>query len=335
MGISKIKYPTINAKLKAMYGKHLSNSDLIDLVKQVDIQSVVSQLKSKFIPLETIKDNATRIEIEDTLDNVLIEDINKIQKYLSSSEKEIFLKFVSKYEIKCLKSVLKNLLSSSKIENNMADVEVWTNTIFKNINGITKSRNINEYVSIAQKSSYWKQVNTLLETKEINVFEFETALDKAYFEILYSEIEEKSLMLKKLVGTRIDILNILWILRSKKYYHTSNQELSNLLIPIYYNLKKSTVNELITSANYEEAREILSKTYYKNFSNSEIYDLERETKKYFKHECEIILKQSRFDLSFIFAYIYLSEYQQDNIIHIIGGIFYNLDKQKIEQELIL
>jgi V/A-type H+-transporting ATPase subunit C len=318
-----------------MYGKHLSNSDLIDLAKQVDIQSVVSQLKSNFIPLETIKDNATRIEIEDSLDNVLIEDINKIQKYLSSSEKEIFLNFVSKYEIKCLKSVLKNLLSSSKIENNMADIEVWTNTIFKNINGITKARSIEEYVSIAQNSSYSKEVNALLTSKEINVFEFETALDRAYFKILYEKIEGKSLALKKLVGTRIDILNILWIFRSKKYYHTSNDELINLLIPVYYNLKKTTINELINSATYAEAREILSKTYYKNFADVNIDNLERETKKYFKHECEIALKQSKFDLSFIFAYIYLSEYQKDNIIHIIGGIYYKLDKQKIEQELIL
>jgi len=76
MGISLIKYPAIDAKLKGMYAKQLNKNDLLELSKQPDVLSVISSLKSKFSPLEGIRDKATRVEVEDALDNVLIEDIN-------------------------------------------------------------------------------------------------------------------------------------------------------------------------------------------------------------------------------------------------------------------
>ena len=57
-------------------------NDLLELSKQPDVISVISSLKSKFSPLEGIRDKATRVEVEDALDNVLIEDINKIKIYL-------------------------------------------------------------------------------------------------------------------------------------------------------------------------------------------------------------------------------------------------------------
>ena len=83
MGFSLIKYPAIDAKLKGMYAKQLSNTDLLELIRQPDSISVISSLKTKFKPLEFLKDDATRVETEDALDSVLIEDIKKIRIYLS------------------------------------------------------------------------------------------------------------------------------------------------------------------------------------------------------------------------------------------------------------
>ena len=47
MPISAIKYPSINAKLKAMYSRRLKKSDLIDLCKQNNLMSVIAILKNK------------------------------------------------------------------------------------------------------------------------------------------------------------------------------------------------------------------------------------------------------------------------------------------------
>ena len=260
MGLSLIKYPAIDAKLKGMYAKQLSNTDLLELIRQPDSISVISSLKTKFKPLEFLKDDATRVETEDALDSVLIEDIKKIRIYLSEEEKKIFDIFISKYEIKCLKSILKNLISSSKIESNTADVDVWVNKIFKNIQGIVTAQTIPEYIDSVQKSDYAKTIEELVSKDNIPIFELETKLDKEYFLHLQRSIQNKSKEVKNIVGTRIDTLNIIWILRAKKYYSLSNEELKNLLIPIYYNLRKSNIEELIDANSFDEIQGILSKT---------------------------------------------------------------------------
>ena len=141
--------------------------------------------------------------------------------------------------------------------------------------------------------------------------------------------------IKNIVGTRIDTLNIIWILRAKKYYSLSNEELENLLIPIYYNLRKSNIEELIDANSFDEIQTILSKTIYKKFANSTEESIEKDIKIYLKHQYEKILSQNKFDLSFVFSYIYLSEYQKINVVHILGGIYYHLDKNKIESDLII
>lgn len=335
MGLSLTKYPAIDAKLKGMYAKQLNKNDLLELSKQPDVISVISSLKSKFSPLESIRDKATRVEVEDALDNVLIEDINKIKIYLSNDEQKIFSVFISKYEIKCLKSILKNLISSSKIESNTADVDVWVNKIFKNIQGIATAQTIPEYIDSIQKSDYSKIIEELVSKDNIPIFELETKLDKEYFLHLYRSIQNKSKEVKNIVGTRIDTLNIIWILRAKKYYSLSNEELKNLLIPIYYNLRKSNIEELIDANSFDEIQTILSKTIYKKFANSTEESIEKDIKIYLKHQYEKILSQNKFDLSFVFSYIYLSEYQKSNVVHILGGIYYHLDKNKIESDLII
>ena len=76
--LEKITYPNINAKLKGMYAKTLSQEDLEDLLKQKTIKDAIIILKSKLKPLEDLKINATRIELESELDNLIISDIENI-----------------------------------------------------------------------------------------------------------------------------------------------------------------------------------------------------------------------------------------------------------------
>lgn len=335
MELSIIKYPAIDAKLKAMYSRNLSKEDILELSRQPDIPSVISTLKNKFEPLEQIKDKATRVEIEDSLDKVLIKDISKIQIYLTKHEKNIVFQFVSKYEIKCLKSALKNLISSSKIENNMADVDEWTSTIFKNIKELSSANTLSRYLSIVKNSTYYSTIIKYVDESNADILNLERALDVEYFKTLYSKVEKENMALKELIGKKIDLLNLIWIMRGKTYYKKSCEELEKLLIPINYDIRKSTLIDLANCDNYEDAKNIISQTAYKRFANIEIDNLEKEMKIYFKHECEKILKQSKFNLSFVFAYIILSEFQKENIVHIIGSVYYKLNKKEIEKELIL
>ena len=61
------------------------------------------------------------------------------------------------------------------------------------------------------------KISELVNKENIPIFELETSLDKEYFKILSKAVQGKSGTLKKIIGTRIDTLNLLWILRLKKF----------------------------------------------------------------------------------------------------------------------
>ena len=71
---------------------------------------------------------------------ILTNDIFKIERILNQKEKEIFDIYISKYEINCIKEVLKNLTNSVNMKKKLESLEIWTSNIFKNLDGITRSR---------------------------------------------------------------------------------------------------------------------------------------------------------------------------------------------------
>ena len=108
--------PSINAKLKAMYSKKLKKEDLEDLMKQEYIKDAIIILKSKIKNLEDLSNDAKRVELENALDKIVIDDMRKIDKYLNGNNKKIWQKYILKYKIDAIKKIYENLITEeSKI----------------------------------------------------------------------------------------------------------------------------------------------------------------------------------------------------------------------------
>jgi vacuolar-type H+-ATPase subunit C/Vma6 len=94
------KYSDINAKVKAIYSKSLSNSDFEELAKQSNVKAAIIFLKSKSEDFESIDDNWERRKIESELFNIFKKDIFKIYNLLDPNSKEILTKYTLKYDVK-------------------------------------------------------------------------------------------------------------------------------------------------------------------------------------------------------------------------------------------
>ena len=156
MSISSIMYPAIHAKLNGMYAQKLKKVDFEELLKQNTITQAISLLKNLNQHFKTLENNPRRINIKILLDNIVIQDIQKIEHLLNHTEKEIFEKFISLYEIKCIKSVFRKLSSGSVINEQTSEVENWTSQLFKNLNGISKLKTYEEFLQFMKKTRYYE-----------------------------------------------------------------------------------------------------------------------------------------------------------------------------------
>lgn len=203
MDFSIWRYSSINAKIKGMYAKNLSYDDLNELIRQKDLKSAVYLLKNELEILKNIDDNSGRTDVEKSLDLIFINDIQKIYRLLSNKGQELFMYFILKYEIKCVKSVLKKIIINSSLDNNLVNVDLWCENIFWNIKDITSANNIEQLLEIVSKRPYYKVIKNYLDEvediKDVSIFDLESKLDKFYFERFYEIAKIQNAQLASLV----------------------------------------------------------------------------------------------------------------------------------------
>lgn len=328
-----MKYPNLNAKIKGMHSKRIKKEDLEDLVKQNDMKNAVLLLKEKSFIFKDADENIDRLEIESLLEQEQINDILKIQKLLNKKDKEIFEIFLLQYEIKCIKSIFRKLFSEDKTDDIIIkNVKMWSTILFDDIKGIETVQNFYEFFEAIKRMKYNKILKKYQEQENVNVFEVENEIDKLYFGILYDTVKGQA-NLEKIIGSEIDLLNVLWIFRTKKYYNFDTSKIKEILIQRYYKLNPSLINNIINAKSFEEIKEIMSETAYKKVFMDET-NLEENIDRYLYNVNKKIFQSDMMSIAYVFAYVNMIDYENNDIINTIEGIRYNMDKTEILKRLV-
>ena len=149
---------------------------------------------------------------------------------------------------------------------------------------------------------------------------------KIYFTDLYKIVKKsKNQSLLDLVGKQIDLLNILWIIRAKKYYNLERKSLNEFEIPINHKLSKEVLEQIVL--NQENIQDIIEKTIYSEI-NFETDNLEVEIQNYLYKLYINYFKTKAFCLTMVIAYFELRQIQIKNIIAIMEGIRYSILKER-------
>lgn len=331
---NKLKYPALNAKMKGMYANHLNSEELEELLRQNTIKDAIYFLKSKFPSLENLDENTHRKELEQELNNLFIIDILKLCKYLNKEEIEIFMQFVSKYEINCVKNVFRNVTTNRNAKINLRNIDNWTTKMFSSIDGINDVTEETEFLEIIKSEKYYsifKKYEDVIENAPLEKIEVE--LDKFYFQEIYKLSKKVNKEFQNMIGTEIDLLNVIWIYRAKKYFNYTEREILDITIPVKYKLNAEKILRLINSKDFEDMKNVLNETVYKNVFRDELF-LEYEKDKFLYNKYITIFKTKLFNICTVFCNINLIDIEIKNIINIIEGIRYNVDKQEIQKRII-
>lgn len=320
--LEKISYPNINAKLKGMHSKILEKEELEDLLKQNTIKDAIISLKSKLSSLDDLNIDAKRIELESGLDDLIIEDINKIYRILDKKTKIVFDAYILKYKIKILKIVWKDLVIGRQI-GNIQEFRNWI-MLFKDLQGIENVKNQEEFLYKIKD----KNLQQIFSNSQ-DLFELESLLSKYYFENLYLKASGQSNSLKNIISDQIDMINIFSIYRCKKYYGFYEKK---YFINYGNVLKKSKIEEIESLESIQDIKQILKNAKYKEIVDASINE---DNKKYIYKKYKKCFRDKQFDVSIIIAYLYFKEIEQSNIVTIIEGIRYKMNREEILKELIL
>ena len=315
-----ITSPSLNSKLKVMYSEKLKKDDLEDLIKQNTIKDALIILKSKIPSLEDLPNNASRIELEDSLDNILIYDIKKILKYLQGKNKEIFEQYILKYKIETIKKLYEDLfVLNLKLTNNY-----WIQNLFTDLKTLVTTTKKDDFIEKIPE----KNIKDIFANSNSD-FERENKLDKYYFENFLKTIKGKNKKLEDLLKTQIDLLNILWAYRCAKYYGVINQD---ILINCFYKIDLNIIKKIENSNNLDDLKQSLEGTIYKDIIQN---DIEIDIKRFLYKKSKKTFRNEMLDLSMIISYLKILETEKENIVTIIESIRYKMPSENIQRKIII
>lgn len=334
----------IFSKARAMYGKRLKENDYAKLLSCNTVPEILTCLKSnaKYSHLlsKLSESNIHRGELEEVLRRQLFQDYESLCRYEITVGEDFAQYTIMKAEIDQIMKYLILLSGGTPHEFYSTLPKYFLKISSVNLAAMSNAETYDEFLGVLGKSVYAKLLAPFKPKsgENINLADIENALSTHMFKKVYEIIDKTSGAerqdLKKMFDTNIDLRNFTRILRLKKYYGLEPDEIRKQLLP-FGSLKERQLTALCNSQDTKELFSIMQQTVpgriipklEYNFTceipHRALYE-ESYKRMYFSVNPSVVLV----------AYYTLAETETDNIIHIIEGVRYKVEPEKVKSLLI-
>lgn len=342
--MSLLSYSGVTTKVRALSGKLMSNDDYRELSLVTSVQEYVNYLKQRkayeSIFSQVDVEALHRGDIEKLLTKGIYRDFSRIYRFSNTKQREYLNLYFIRFEVQVIKSCLRMVFDNSDPELNL-DIfqEFFTKHSKLDLSKLTSSNTIDELITNLQGTEFYQPLSKLLTVEHTTLFDYEMQLDLFYFVTIYKSCPKhlKGDDLKLVMNTfglEIDLLNIQWIYRAKKYLKLANTELYKIIIPINYKLKHNQIVKLVEAESMAVFKQELNATYYSNkFATIENYSLEEVFEQLQEKLYQLDSRKKPYSVAVIKSYLYNKEKEVQKLTTALECIRYGYSQKEIEQYL--
>lgn len=334
-----MSYSGIVTKIKAMQAKLLTEDEFETIAGMHNVVEVIEFLKEKpsYGKFLTDLDESLyhRRHIEKVLVESLYDDYTRVFKFAGTIQKKFMKFYVKRYEVDllnyCLRLVFNHYDWSFDLDEKRAFFEQYSQL---SIDRIVTSKNIDDLIDNLKDTEYYHSLNQVRESGTENLLDYELTLDLYSFTSIW-RLRRQALKKKELefftkdMGTAIDLMNLQWIYRAKKYYNMLAPDIYSLTIPVHYRLKLEQFKALVEAPTLEEFSNKLATTYY-----AQKYHLDgRKTLEQLYKECMMKLyiadrRSNPYSVATINTYFFLKEQEIYKLTTALECIRYGLTSRE-------
>lgn len=332
-----MSYSGIATKIRAMQAKLLTEKDFDHIAGLGSVPEAIEYLKEKPAYTKYISQMDTslyhRRHVEKVLYQSLYNDYMRIFKFAGMEQKKFLKLYWKRYEVDlinyCLRIVFNHYDKPFDLDYKKEFFDRYSQL---SIDKLITSRNIEELVDNLADTEYYAPLQRLRDSQEATLFDYDLALDLYYFSTLWRRdrrlLKGKELeIFKRDFGTRIDLLNIQWIYRAKKYYHMLAPDIYSLTIPIHYRLGIEEFKKLVEAPTVEELQNLLEDTYYaRKYHFADNKKLEQVYKDILRHLYLVDRRNHPYSVASINTYLFLKEEEIYKLTTALECIRYGLSK---------
>lgn len=334
-----ISYSGLTTKVRAIRGKMLKQEQFLELAECGSVAEVIGYLKNTeeygdlFSSMEPAE--AHRGNIEKLLKKQYYSDFEKLYRFADAGQRRYLALFFKKFELAFLKTCLRNICRTNSEDRSDREISVLLQKHSKlDMVALQSETTIEGFVDKLRNTEYYDSFKRVLEGDRRTLFHYEAALDLYYFTRFWKE-KSKSFhgidgkVLDRSFGYKIDILNMQWIYRSKKYYRLSDAEIYAILIPVRYRLTKQDIERMVEAADAKAFLTAIQHTaYYKIYPEISGETLEDMYIYLLDNVHDSDGYQYPYSVAILNSYLYRKEYEINKITTIMECIRYSVDRRE-------
>ena len=337
-------YSGITTKVRAMSAKLLKEKDYDTIAGLGTVTEAIEYLKDKtaYAPYVERMDVSLyhRGNVEKILYQSLFDDYSRLFRFAGMKQKTFLKLYWKRYEIDlinyCLRIVFNHYDKPFDLEYKKEFFDRYSQI---SIDRLITSKNIDELVDNLRDTEYYGALARIRDSGAGTLFDYDLALDLYYFSTMWKKGKrvlkghEQKIFLKD-YGMKIDLLNLQWIYRSKRYYHMTSAQIYALLIPVHHRLKKDVVKALVEAENMSAFSQLLEQTYYaKRYDSFKVDTLESMYAAIMKHILSSESRQDPYSVATIYSYLYHKEHEVNRLIIALECVRYRISADEAMQHI--
>jgi V/A-type H+-transporting ATPase subunit C len=339
-------YAFLNARLRAKLSKLLSAEQYEQLMQAASPEGVFSILQQTEYRdvFESVVSAQDIPRAEAALVGKLITCHREVAAEAKGAVRRLVEELMRKYEVENLKVMLRAWNAKEEIEF------IYRDRICNDIpvEPILAARTIEEIIVLLGETPYRKPLSRARQeySETRSLFYLEVALDRELYEAMWRAIRVLSpadrKIASRLLGIEIDILNINWILRFKKYYNLGLANVIRLIVPGGLQVKEDLLRDAYPDRTPAALMSALLTGVYSGLPRP----MEAEKEVEGLHLLEGLLRETYaqqlrnalggypFTIGTVIAYLRFKKIEVSNIITILNAKALQLPREDIERDVV-
>lgn len=349
------KYAFVNAQLRARLSRALGEQLFAQMIRANTLSEAIELLRgTPYEELAAVYSQTGDLKsCELALFRSEVALCRELKKELSAEVKELVVALQAKYEISVLKNVLRlwfdRTVRGRHIDEPMSYLYHDRIEHDLKIDQLLAAPSIDEVVGLLHRTPYEAVLASRIDAvkSEQSLFPIEVALDQHYYRQLMQAIgrldRRDASIAGRIIGVEIDILNITWITRFKRYYDLPLERTVQNLIPHGRSLKRDAISSAYAVRDPEALVTTLVSSQYPQlgpmlaagdkYGTERLILIERILEQILTLESRRLLAGYPFTVGIILAYFVLRQQEIRKIMTLLNAKYYGMAHDRITEML--
>jgi V/A-type H+-transporting ATPase subunit C len=341
-------YAAISARVRAMYSSLLSPQEMARLSDSPDFQSLLAQLKPTIYGsyIEELKEKElTPRRVVFQIKGRLADVYDSVIHMAPEHTRPLLTQLYRYFEVENLKAVLRGIVTDPTWERVRDVLFPYGSMSVLPLQAMVEAGNVSAAVELLRGTVYEETLSFAMKrySAEQNLFPLEVALDLNYWRKLWQETKrlpsKDQQQALRVVGSLIDMNNLMWAIRYRVYHELSEEELINYTLPFGYHLRDDDIRSIAAGADIAS---VVQRVYPDMPDLSILLEeprsglplLELQLKQNLMKQCMAAFVGDPFHIGIPLAYLVLCELEIQDMTVLLEAMFSRVSEEKYRPYLL-